>query len=55
MVLRGDYSLHTAALEFLKSHPMDPIDTAAFELDCGVGVVITADQIIQQVYIQYVG
>lgn len=39
-----------AALEFLKSHPMDPIDVAAFELDCGVGVVITPDQITEQVF-----
>ena len=39
-----------AALEFLKSHPVDPIDVAAFELDCGVGVVITPDQITEQVF-----
>lgn len=44
-----DYCLHTAALDFLKSHPVDPINTATFELDCGVGVVITAEQITQQV------
>ena len=40
----------SAALEFLKSHPVDPIDVAAFELDCGVGVVITPDQITEQVF-----
>ena len=39
----------TAALEFLKSHPVDPVDVAAFELDCGVGVVITPEQITEQV------
>ena len=39
----------SAALEFLKSHPVDPIDVAAFELDCGVGVVITPEQITKQV------
>jgi glutaminyl-tRNA synthetase len=39
-----------AALEFLKSHPLDPIDVAAFELDCGVGVVITPEQITEQVF-----
>lgn len=41
--------ISTAALEFLKSHPVDPIDVAAFELDCGVGVVITPEQITEQV------
>ena len=40
----------SAALEFLKSHPVDPVDVAAFELDCGVGVVITPEQITQQVF-----
>lgn len=40
----------SAALEFLKSHPVDPIDVAAFELDCGVGVVITPEQITEQVF-----
>ena len=38
-----------AALEFLKSHPVDPVDAAAFELSCGVGVIITPEQITQQV------
>ena len=41
----------SAAMEFLKSHPVDPIDVAAFEEDCGVGVVITLDQITHQVQI----
>ena len=44
------FLLILAALEFLKSHPMDPIDVATFELDCGVGVVITPEQITQQVF-----
>ena len=49
-MLIASYRSLAAALEFLKSHPVDPIDVAAFELDCGVGVVITPDQIVQQVF-----
>ncbi|XP_033643669.1 glutamine--tRNA ligase-like [Asterias rubens] len=35
----------TAALDFFKSHPSDPVDAKAFELACGIGVVITPEQI----------
>uniref|UniRef100_A0A672ZZ68 Glutamine--tRNA ligase n=1 Tax=Sphaeramia orbicularis TaxID=375764 RepID=A0A672ZZ68_9TELE len=34
-----------AALEFVKSHPQDPINLKEFEEACGVGVVITPEQI----------
>uniref|UniRef100_A0A673Y252 glutamine--tRNA ligase n=1 Tax=Salmo trutta TaxID=8032 RepID=A0A673Y252_SALTR len=34
-----------AALEFVKSHPQDPINQQEFESLCGVGVVITPEQI----------
>uniref|UniRef100_A0A8D0D9N6 Glutamine--tRNA ligase n=1 Tax=Sander lucioperca TaxID=283035 RepID=A0A8D0D9N6_SANLU len=34
-----------AALEFVKSHPQDPINQREFEEACGVGVVITPEQI----------
>ncbi|XP_031422097.1 glutamine--tRNA ligase [Clupea harengus] len=35
----------SAALDFVKSHPQDPLDHSAFESCCGVGVVITPEQI----------
>ncbi|CAL8325305.1 unnamed protein product [Merluccius merluccius] len=38
-----------AALEFVKSHPQDPINQAQFENVCGVGVVITPEQIEEAV------
>ena len=38
-----------AAMEYLKSHPLDPIDTAAFEQHCGVGVVISQEEITEKV------
>uniref|UniRef100_A0A4W6EP55 Glutamine--tRNA ligase n=1 Tax=Lates calcarifer TaxID=8187 RepID=A0A4W6EP55_LATCA len=34
-----------AALDFVKSHPQDPINQKEFEEACGVGVVITPEQI----------
>uniref|UniRef100_A0A3Q3M8R1 Probable glutamine--tRNA ligase n=1 Tax=Mastacembelus armatus TaxID=205130 RepID=A0A3Q3M8R1_9TELE len=34
-----------AALDFVKSHPHDPINQKEFEEACGVGVVITPEQI----------
>lgn len=37
----------TAALDYLKTHPVDPIDTKAFEQYCGVGVVISQEEITQ--------
>lgn len=38
-----------AALEFVKSHPQDPINQQEFESLCGVGVVITPEQIEDKV------
>ncbi|KAI4824501.1 hypothetical protein KUCAC02_013006 [Chaenocephalus aceratus] len=38
-----------AALEFVKSHPQDPINQKAFEDTCGVGVFITPEQIEEAV------
>ncbi|XP_036389341.1 glutamine--tRNA ligase [Megalops cyprinoides] len=35
----------TAALDFVKSHPQDPINQQEFDQACGVGVVITPEQI----------
>ncbi|KAI1893032.1 hypothetical protein AGOR_G00139710 [Albula goreensis] len=35
----------SAALDFVKSHPQDPMNVAEFETACGVGVVITPEQI----------
>ena len=37
--------LPSAALEYLLSNPVDPMDRAQFEESCGVGVVITEEQI----------
>uniref|UniRef100_A0A8C4WWR5 glutamine--tRNA ligase n=1 Tax=Eptatretus burgeri TaxID=7764 RepID=A0A8C4WWR5_EPTBU len=34
-----------AALDFLKTHPEDPIDEAKFNQSCGVGVVITPEEV----------
>lgn len=39
------FSLIAAALDFVKSHPEDPVDQRAFETACGVGVVVTPEQI----------
>ncbi|XP_068605465.1 glutamine--tRNA ligase-like [Brachionichthys hirsutus] len=34
-----------AALDFLKSHPQDPVNQKEFEEACGVGVIVTPEQI----------
>uniref|UniRef100_A0A8C8UNC0 Glutamine--tRNA ligase n=1 Tax=Peromyscus maniculatus bairdii TaxID=230844 RepID=A0A8C8UNC0_PERMB len=39
----------SAALEYVRSHPLDPIDTEDFEQECGVGVVVTPEQIEEAV------
>lgn len=39
----------TAALEYLKSHPLDPINVAEFEKACGVGVVVDPEDIEDEV------
>uniref|UniRef100_A0A8C5RSY4 Glutaminyl-tRNA synthetase n=1 Tax=Laticauda laticaudata TaxID=8630 RepID=A0A8C5RSY4_LATLA len=38
-----------AALEYLKSHPVDPINSADFDRECGIGVVVTPEQIEEAV------
>uniref|UniRef100_A0A669CYV2 Glutamine--tRNA ligase n=1 Tax=Oreochromis niloticus TaxID=8128 RepID=A0A669CYV2_ORENI len=38
-----------AALDFVKSHPQDPINQKEFDEACGVGVVITPEQIEEAV------
>ncbi|KAF7695069.1 glutamine--tRNA ligase [Silurus meridionalis] len=35
----------SSALEFVKNHPEDPLDQKAFETACGVGIVVTPEQI----------
>lgn len=41
-----DYHLvFAAALDFVKSHTQDPISQKAFDEACGVGIVITPEQI----------
>ncbi|XP_044512898.1 glutamine--tRNA ligase [Gracilinanus agilis] len=39
----------SAALEYLRSHPLDPIDTVDFDRECGVGVTVTPEQIEEAV------
>lgn len=39
----------SAALQYLKRHPMGPIDIKDFEEACGVGVVITFERIVEEV------
>ncbi|EGW10485.1 glutamine--tRNA ligase [Cricetulus griseus] len=39
----------SAALEYVRSHPLDPIDTEDFEQECGVNVVLTPEQIEEAV------
>ena len=34
-----------AAVDFMKANPVLPVDVAAFEKNCGIGVNITPDQI----------
>lgn len=36
----------TAAFDYLKSHPVDPINRFEFEATCGVGVVVTREDIV---------
>ncbi|XP_053576782.1 glutamine--tRNA ligase [Bombina bombina] len=38
-----------AALDYVKAHPLDPIDVANFETECGVGVTVTPEQIEEAV------
>lgn len=38
-----------AALEYVRSHPLDPIDAKDFEQECGVGVVVSPEQIEEAV------
>ncbi|NWT45736.1 SYQ ligase, partial [Chroicocephalus maculipennis] len=42
-------ALSPAALEYLRSHPLEPLDTADFEQACGVGVCVTPEQIEEAV------
>eukprot|EP00058_Branchiostoma_floridae_P016232 XP_002601720.1 hypothetical protein BRAFLDRAFT_121196 [Branchiostoma floridae] len=45
-----------SALDYVKSHPVDPVDAAGFEEACGVGVVVTPEQIedaVEEVINQY--
>ncbi|NWY00040.1 SYQ ligase, partial [Nothoprocta ornata] len=46
--IRSDLQL-AAALDYLKSHPLEPLDAAAFEQACGVGVSVSPEQIEEAV------
>lgn len=41
--------LSAAALEYVRTHPLEPLDTADFERACGVGVCVTPEQIEEAV------
>ncbi|XP_068108759.1 glutamine--tRNA ligase [Hyperolius riggenbachi] len=38
-----------AALDYIKGHPVDPINVADFEKECGVGIVVTPEEIEEAV------
>lgn len=38
-----------AAFEYLKTHPVDPIDQSEFSEACGVGVVVLKEEVVQVV------
>lgn len=40
-----------AAFDYLLSNPLDPLDKAKFNEYCGVGVVVTPEQIKNTVFI----
>ncbi|MGH0177463.1 UNVERIFIED_CONTAM: hypothetical protein FKN15_012109 [Acipenser sinensis] len=42
---RFNMGLLMAALDYVKSHPVDPISVEEFEWQCGVGVVVSPEQI----------
>lgn len=42
-------ALSPAALEYVRSHPLEPLDAADFEQACGVGVCVTPEQIEEAV------
>uniref|UniRef100_A0A4W3KKJ9 glutamine--tRNA ligase n=1 Tax=Callorhinchus milii TaxID=7868 RepID=A0A4W3KKJ9_CALMI len=39
----------SASLDYIKSHPVDPIDATNFEKECGIGIVVTPEQIEEAV------
>ena len=43
----------TAAFDYLKNNPLDPVDIAKLDEACGVGVVVTRDQILEEVKISF--
>ena len=38
-----------AAFDYLKNNPLEPVDIAKLDEACGVGVVVTRDQILEEV------
>lgn len=45
----ADGAVPAAALQYLRSHPLDPLDAADFERACGVGVRVSPEQIEEAV------
>ena len=43
----------TAAFDYLKNNPLEPVDIAKLDEACGVGVVVTRDQILEEVKISF--
>ncbi|XP_072329220.1 glutamine--tRNA ligase isoform X1 [Scyliorhinus torazame] len=46
--INSDLQLN-ASLDYLKNHQTDPIDSPDFERECGIGVVVTPEQIEEEV------
>lgn len=44
------FIITTAAFDYLKRHPLE-VDVASFEDHCGVGIVVTAEDIENEVRI----
>lgn len=44
---------YPAALDYVKGHPVDPINVADFEKECGVGAVVTPEEIEEAVSIVF--
>ena len=53
VLLKADYCFlqrgDSAAFEYLKTHPVDPVNKTELEQACGVGVVVTREKIEQEV------
>lgn len=47
------FLLSAAALDYIKSHPKDPIDVMDFDRECGIGMTVTPEQIEEAVSVSF--